>query len=461
MAFEFGVAAGDLSASSVVLWTRVGPDEPIDWVVESSDGSRRGSTHADADGFVHVALGALDPGMPHRYRFHTEAGGPSPWGRFRTLPSNGGIRFAVASCAKFNSGYFNAYAAIAERSDLDFVLHLGDFIYEAGQIPRGRQTPGIDIGREFEPRHDCVTFDDYSTRYAQYRRDPALRALSEAHGLLFTLDDHEIADNAWSGGAEEHLPEDGPWANRLHGALAAWERWQPTTRRPTGGGPLWQQVRLGDVATLFLCETRLNRTDPNAPDGPGKSALGPTQRAELLAAAEAGDDWFVLGMPSKLLSLQAARGHSDTDLVLTTLKLSASDGSPFRDRWDSYAGEQSTIVDALGKGPRRTVALCGDVHFAAFSEHGSLAECVTSSVTSPNFDDKMGWSGTTKSRPYEEKLVGLVPEMAWCDLDRHGFLVVDITAEKFTCEWWGVASVVEPTSSATLLHTVTVHPTTH
>jgi alkaline phosphatase D len=458
MTFEFGIASGDLATTSAVLWTRVEPADEVGWEIEGIDEELRqhGVCRADDGGFVHVKVVDLIPGKRWRYRFSAE-GQMSPWGYFRTLPNEGPVRFAVVSCAKYNSGFFNAYDAVSQRQDLDFVLHLGDYIYEAAQVPRGKQTPGIDIGRPFDPPHDCVSLEDYSRRYAQYRTDPALRRLHEAHGLVFTLDDHEIADNSWSGGAEEHLDIDGPWDRRLHNALTAWEAWQPTVRDPSKGGPLWQILPLGDVATLFLSDPRLHRTDPFAIDGPEKSILGGAQAAVLIETMQATDDkWFVVGMPSKFFSLQDARGDSDTDLVLQTLKLSDGSGNPYHDRWDAFAHERDGILEKLGDLRTQAVLLCGDVHFASFSQTrtGRVSECVTTSVTSPNFDDKMGWPQGGKSRAYEQKMISLVPELEWCDLDSHGYLIVEISAATFTCEWWAVSTVVEPSSDTEMVHSV-------
>lgn len=456
MGFPFGIASGDVTSSSVVLWARTdhGPHE-VRWeATRQVDGFvLEGLADVDEEGFVHVELRDLRPGERWTYRF-MDREGASGRGRFRTLPEQGPVRFAVVSCAKYNSGFFNAYEAVAKREDLDFVLHLGDYIYEAGQVPRGSQTPGADIGRPFEPLHDCVTEADYNARYAQYRRDPALQALHAAHGVIFTLDDHEIADNAWAGGSPEHFPTDGPWEARLRRALTAWERWQPTNRRPSRGAPVWQTVRLGGGATLFLCDSRLARTDPSAPDGPGKSVLGGVQRAALeQVAASCTDPWLIIGMPSKMLSLNPTRSDPETELVMRTLKLSDPSGGPYPDRWDSFAYERDEVVRELEASSSAPVLLCGDVHFASFSQTGSgrVSECVTASVTSPNFDDKMGWPPGAASRPFEAKLTAGVSELEWCDLDRHGYLIVEVSEARFVCEWWAVSTVLESTFATELL----------
>lgn len=462
--FEFGIASGDVTGDSVVLWTRVEPGSAVTWSVfdpNSGDVLFAGDATSDSGGFVHVGVSGLKPASGYEYEFATELG-KSERGHFRTTPIGDRVRFAVVSCAKYNSGFFNAYAAIAARDDIDFVLHLGDYIYQAGQIPRGHQTPGIDVGRPFEPEHECVSPEDYDIRYAQYRRDEDLRSLHRRHAMLFTLDDHELADNAWIGGADDHFESDGPWERRLQAALNAWERWQPTLRRPASGEQLWSEQRLSSAADLFICDSRTARSDPDGPDNESKTVLGASQITHLeKLAATSERPWLVVAMPSKLLSVDAARGEESTRLAFEKLKLATPDGAPYRDRWDAYGFERDRILAALERAPAATLILSGDVHFAGFSrlasEAGLVVECVATSVTSPNLDDKMGWEPHKESRRYESRFVELVSELEWCDLDSHGYMVVELDVDRFRCEWWTVPTVRSRSGTSTLAHVETVN----
>ena len=244
-------------------------------------------------------------------------GAASPEGLFKTLPTDRPARFAVVCCAKFNSGFFNAYRALAEMDDIDFVLHLGDYIYEAAEVPVGKQTPGANIGRPMDPLGTCVTSDDYDTRYREYRGDQDLLLLHSRHAMIATVDDHELSDNAWSGGADEHNPaRDGSWDDRKQAALRRLARLDAdpaaaADRRPRRDDHVWQEISLGEAGRILLCETRLARSDPAAADGPDKTELGAAQRDWLMSALETPvPGWTFLAMPSMLASVEGAASGS-------------------------------------------------------------------------------------------------------------------------------------------------------
>ena len=410
-------------------------------------------------GSIHALVTGLEAGRQYRYQFDRD-GEQSEVGLFRTIPTDRPVRFAVVSCAKFNSGYFNGYRAVAERDDIDFVLHLGDYIYEAAEVPTGKQTPGANIGRPFEPLNNCVTREDYDARYAQYRRDDDLLLLHSRHAMIATIDDHELSDNAWSGGADEHDEKrDGPWADRVRAAMEVWSDWMPTMRRPQDGDPVWQEVSLGEAGRILLCETRLHRSEPDLPPGETKTELGLEERAFVLERlASPVDGCTFLAMPSMLSDLDAAMNDQDALFALHKLKMAEPEKpEEFHDLWDSFEYEQQAVMDALAGTPRG-IAISGDVHFSA--EHvqqratGEFVEWTVTSITSPNLDDKMDWPRGVESRTYEEAMLRTLPNMKWCDLDSHGYLIVDAAPERASCQWWFVHEVREVTTGVTMEHEV-------
>lgn len=466
--FQHGVASGDPTPRRVIIWTRVSGAAPAEqvavrWRIIEADDERpagHGQTLArpDADWTVRVDVGGLRPDTRYLYEFEVD-GQRSPRGRTRTLPDGDpeAIRFAQVSCAKYNAGNFNGYARLAERDDIAFVLHLGDWIYEASQNPPASQTPSKDIGRPFEPVHECVTIDDYRMRYAQYRRDEDVQAVSAAHPMVTTVDDHEFADGAWRDGATEHKPErDGPWAERRAAAFRAREEWLPV-RRPDPANPerVYRTVPLGSLADLFMLDTRTMRDEPVPPPAlsrEGRSALGREQREWLvdgLAASTA--RWRLLGNPSVMARTWNDSLPQSARMALVKVKLMDLDATgPDWDQWDGYPQERRDLLRVIGElDPPNVVVLSGDVHIglaAELAENPTMppvaVEFVNTSLTSQNLDDKMGWAPRSDSVAIEQVLLGALRHIRYLDLDSHGYSIVDLDRERLRFEWWTVEELV-------------------
>nr|MBA3949046.1 alkaline phosphatase D family protein [Acidobacteriota bacterium] len=215
--FLHGVASGDPRHHGVILWTRATPPAGRREVAVTCEiaadarfarivGRTMQMTTAARDFTVKIDALGLEPGATYYYRF-SALGEASPTGRTRTLPRQASrVRLAVASCSNLPWGYFNAYRRIAEREDLDAVLHLGDYIYE---YRNGTYGDGTAFGRVPMPDKEITTLEDYRTRHAQYKSDPDLQAAHAMHPWIAVWDDHEFTNNAWRDGAQNHNPEDG------------------------------------------------------------------------------------------------------------------------------------------------------------------------------------------------------------------------------------------------------------
>ena len=464
IAFEHGVASGDPTPRRIVIWTRVsgvaGPDPiAVRWRILEADGERpaaygRTLARPDADWSVRVDVGGLLPDTRYLYDFEVD-GERSPQGRTRTLPDGvvGSIRFGQVSCAKYNAGHFNAYARLAERDDLAFILHLGDWIYEASQTPPPSQTPSKDIGREFDPLHECRTLEDYRTRYAQYRSDPDVQAVSAAHAMITTVDDHEFADGAWRGGATEHKPRrDGPWSERKAAAFRAREEWLPV-RRPDPAQPerVYRSISLGSLAELFMLDTRTMRDEPVPPPKlarKGRTALGKAQKTWLFDALDRSPArWRLLGNPSVLSRTWNDALPENVRTSLVKVKLIDTDGTgPDYDQWDGYPEERREVLRHIGGlAVPNVVVLSGDVHVGLAAELAEdpamppvAVEFVNSSLTSQNLDDKMGWAPRTESVAIEAALLEGMPHLRYLDLDSHGYSIVEVDPDEVRFEWWTV-----------------------
>ena len=272
--FEHGVASGDPLKTGIVIWTRATPTDPearslnIRWALarrpDMTDLIRTGEYKTDAlrDFTVKIDVRGLEPGEVYYYQFFAGAASSSI-GRTRTLPTGrvDELKIAAASCSNFPFGHFHAYQHMADRGDIDLIIHLGDYIYEYGGEGSWGQREGEALGRAHAPAHEVVTLEDYRARHAQYKTD---RGLQSAHGVapwLCSWDDHEITNNPWMDGAQNHNPEngEGPWADRKANAMRAYFEWMPV-RDPKPGAAreaLWRSFEFGDLATLVMLETRL------------------------------------------------------------------------------------------------------------------------------------------------------------------------------------------------------------
>ncbi|CAM5358662.1 hypothetical protein SNARM312S_04063 [Streptomyces narbonensis] len=317
-AFLHGVASGDPLPDGVLLWTRVtpsaeavpgsglGPDVTVGWELAEDRGFARtvasGSTTASAssDHTVKADVRGLRPATAYWFRF-TAGDAVSPAARTRTAPpadaATPGVRFGVVSCANWESGHFSAYRHLAGRADLDAVLHLGDYVYEyaSGVYPEAKDTV-----RQHEPRHEIVSLADYRTRHGHYKTDADLQALHAAHPVVAIWDDHEFANDAWTGGAENHAPSaEGEWAARVAAAKQAYFEWMPV--RASTEGTVFRRLRFGRLADLHLLDLRTFRSAPaktgsGTVDDPERSITGRAQ-LDWLKAGLAGSDatWQLVG----------------------------------------------------------------------------------------------------------------------------------------------------------------------
>ncbi|MFP5487586.1 MAG: alkaline phosphatase D family protein, partial [Acidimicrobiia bacterium] len=253
--FRSGVASGDVTSNSVVLWTRI--DErgdrptPVNWSIWTEDGTRAGHGRVLADPSTdrtcRVPVDDLEAGTEYHYVF--EANGDRAVGRTRTLPVRAdAFRIAVMCCSRWGWPGFDRTAGILAESP-DLVLHLGDYVYEIGETPPA--------GPPTDPPHDCHTLDDYRRRYRQHRSDPALQRLHAEVPFVAVWDDHEVADNAPEPGASE----------RRAAGQQAWREWMPT--RATGDDPrLDRRLHVDGLLELVLVDSRFGRRPAVDTDGP-------------------------------------------------------------------------------------------------------------------------------------------------------------------------------------------------
>lgn len=475
--FQHGVASGDPLADRVILWTRVSPAAASATVVVeyrvASDPSmarviQRGRLQTDAsrDHTVKIDVAGLKAGTTYYYQFSSQ-GQLSPVGRTRTLPEGrtARLRMAVASCSNHAYGFFNAYRRIALRADLDVVIHLGDYLYEYGDGVYGS-------ARTTEPPTEIVTLADYRARHAQYKRDADLQAVHRQHPMIAIWDDHEVSNDAYRDGAENHTEgTEGPWAVRVAAGLKAYYEWMPV--RVVDRGDLRRNnrsFRFGDLLDLAVLEERLSARSQQLPAavapaatplGAGFTQNGPFADPTRTLLGEAQEEW----LSGKLRAPDTRWKFIGQGVMFAQLKgvgaANAAGGGVFlnADQWDGYQPARNRIYDVIKAGDGRppidnVVVLTGDIHtswaadltqdpnnpdvtsggYDPLTGEGSRAvEFVGTSITSPGVDDP--------GNGIANFLRSLNPHFKYIDLNRRGYMLVDVTHERAVCEWWYVDTV--------------------
>lgn len=268
ISFAHGVASGDPLADRVVLWTRVTPSESatvsIDWEVASDEAFTavvaKGSftTSAARDYTVKVDVSGLQADRTYFYRFK-RGDVVSPVGRTRTLPTGSvsQVKLGVFSCANYPAGYFHVYAEAAKRDDLNAVVHLGDYIYEYPKDGYASKDAEA-LGRVSKPENELLTLSDYRIRYAQYRGDKDLQALHAKLPFICVWDDHEVANDGYRNGAENHTAAtEGDYNVRRAAALQAYYEWMPIREQdPSNPLRIYRSFDFGELMSLHMLDTR-------------------------------------------------------------------------------------------------------------------------------------------------------------------------------------------------------------
>lgn len=498
--FTHGVASGEPSQTSALLWTRfVGPDPETRLTVRVSSRPDLASptfvgtaTASEArDHTARLTVPGLSPDEWWFYRFEAPDGRTSEIGRTRTLPCGAAQRFSLAvfSCANLRFGWFHAYAEAAERDDIDLAVHLGDYIYEYANDTYPAAEAGV-AGRVSEPAHEALTLADYRARYASYRRDADLRRLHARLPMIAIADDHESADNSWTGGAYNHDPAtEGSWRTRRAAALRAWREWMPVSHR------LWASYRIGDLATLFRLETRLSgrtaepdmwkvwdvrdgledavaafrdedwRTERNRIIGPRQEAWLTTGLAE--AARRTRWQMLVQAVPMGWRFLPpeaadwAAGGGPDSRREIEVLQAYGRAGVPINmDDWGGRPRQRERLLAAAQAADARLVVLSGDSHNAyayQLQANGrrAAAELGVQSVTSPGLE---AWFPRTPPSIVADGLVRASSELRWCDASRRGWMRAELRPDAILAEWRFVSDIRNRIRRPTDTHRLTIRP---
>lgn len=508
--FGLSVASGDPSPSGVVLWTRINP-EAYRWnkqlafeVADDETFKRpvvkglvpRSAIGPQSDFTARVDLaGRLEANRRYFYRFVYDSTA-SRVGRCRTLPEPGAgvdrLRLGVVTCQDYTNGYYGAFSHLA-RADVDFVVHLGDLIYESAGDPRYQSLPYPD--RTFTlPSGEAVAFDlaDFRFIYRTYRGDPLFQEALERHTWITIWDDHETCnDSYWDYerdtlGAPDHPyttdPRFGNDPARLRqlklDSQRAWLEYvparvdvQPSATHPHDYLRTYRSFRFGNLLELFCTDERTYRTKhPCGERDYGERYLSPGCLEQLDPVQD------MLGVSQRTWLLQGLtespalwKGWAN-EVFTGRFKVGASYVT--LDAWDGFEAERRLIMETLRQaGMRNLVVLTGDLHtylasyLLADYDLGPLApgnrvgvEYMTPAVTSSNLYEIVTGSAPAEGR---EALRGLPPEaltelavrtqnphIAFFNSQRHGYSTMEWNREYFEYVAYSVDKTVNGAGAA-------------
>ena len=521
--FYHGVASGDPLNDRVIIWTRVTPENgtaaPIEvmWKIstdkELTNVISAGTfvTDADRDYTVKIDVDGLMPEQTYYYAFEA-MGKQSIVGRTKTAPAGDAdhLRFAVVSCNNYQDGYFNAFARIAERTDLDAVIHLGDYIYEYSATGDDRfgRTPLLNAGlRLHEPDHEIVTLEDYRTRYAQYRLDNDLRKAHQMHPFITIWDDHESTNNSYEDGAQNHQPEtEGEWEVRKNISKQVYTEWMPI-RGDLTEEVLYRTISYGNLMDLILLDTRLEGRDIT--DGAANDTIVDVSNAGLYDDArqilgEEQEDWFFDQLKKstakwKVIGNQIIFADFNTWWSNPTNPVAGQD--LFLDFWDGYPKAKERVINFIANNQiDNVVMITGDFHSSVAADialfpapldgihenipltniapfpvtpnydpttgAGSVAvEFATPGISSQNFNEFFSEGGLDSAsavltslgfafqlnNPFDSTagpLAGIVPNphIKYVDLISQGYFVLDVQPERTQANYYFTPNVLDPNS---------------
>jgi alkaline phosphatase D len=437
--FYYGVASGDPLQDKVILWTRVfvKPGDTtsvaLKWQVADDSSFRSvvcsGLTFCTPlhDFTTHVDAGGLQAGHHYFYRFITYDGKISPTGRAETLPGDGAnhVKLALVSCSSVWSGYFNAYRRIAERNDIDFVVHVGDYVYDFVDEQEKIRVP--------EPYPTSpVILDEWRERHKYYLLDPDLRAARQNKTWFAEWDNHDSR-------------RPGPDGKATNAILAFYEYLpirMPDTTHPER---IYKTFHMGGLADLNMIDMYLFRGQQEYAPGK-KSVLGNLQ-----------DAWFKNELKQStatwhLIGNQEMMGSWLSKGIPAAFHIPGNGTFFDPDDWDGFADDRNRLYRFIDSNHiNNFVVMSGDLHMSF------VDDLTPDPLNKKMYSHRTGKGavgvevlGTSVSRggmaergiprgiiPLIQRIsLDLNPHHLWCNFSQHGYVTVDVTKERCVAEFW-------------------------
>ena len=497
--FTLSISSGDPRPHGIVLWTRVdpaaiGPDAPgsVAFEIASDAGFLAGSvvirgraslsSAHDYTVKLPIQHTKLEPLRTYYYRFiYNQCA--SRVGRFKTLPEAGAslerIRFAFISCQDYSNGYYTVLAHLA-KEDADFVVFLGDYIYETVADPsfqnaQVRSVPPLPSGGNV-----AAGLEDYRHLYRVYKSDPNLQAVHERFTFIQLWDDHEFANDCYQDYHPDNNPNpDAPTPALRQAASQAWVEYGVAdvpfdpVATPMDSVQVYRTFRFGNLMDLVATDERLYRDGPPCGDATGQRYL--TQRC---AAAESATR-TMLGGTQREWFLDSVRNSTATWKFwaneVTAMQMKVGPDFVTLDQWDGYPAERANLLSNIGfYGVKNFIAITGDIHsFIAgylkpnFDDASTPVgvELVVGSVSSANFTELALSQVPLPSAPLpvpiptppglgvESVLMAGNPHMKFFNSSTHGYCLMDVAQSGLTCTMKAVTTIRQPQAELYTLKT--------
>lgn len=418
----------------------------------------------------------MQPFTTYYYQFNVcDSNKTSPLGRTKTVPARDqrvdrNVNLAVYSCSNYRrsrttvdyetpfansypaEGYFNAYGNPVRKESIDYVLHLGDYIYE--------YQADSSIGRNPLPDREIYSLYDYRTRIATYRTDADLLSSHAKFAWIPVWDDHEVANNAWRNGTSNSEGE--VFRKRKQAAVRAYFEWMPIRQVEMDDSlRIWRSFSIGTLFDLMMLDTRQYDRDLTVLGGfagiggnsgeveelidlQNRTIMGFKQEAwfydQLSQSSQRGAAWRIVG----------------NQVIFSRMTLGIFTDTPFnRDQWDGYLANRDRVFQHLADNKiNNTVMLSGDSHAAWVSDLAWLGKADYDEDTGAGaFGVELAGTAVTSNSPVggstpklitniaSQWLVSQNPELQWQDLYYRGYFEMSIGYEAIEAKFWGIPDV--------------------
>lgn len=514
-AFPQSVASGDPQPHGIVLWTRISPQRvpvkdrrskvkvayeiardttfrrPILRGVVETDASRDYAVKTQVNGGWR-----LSPFQTYYYRF-IYGGCATRVGRFKTLPAPNAriskVRFAYLSCQDYTNGYYTALDHLANEN-VDFVAHLGDYIYETVHDPsfQNNQVRPIKLP---SGRDRAETLADYRFLYQKYRTDANLQRVHERFAFISIWDDHEFANDCYRDYDTDTAVEKQNYAPaRRQAANQAWAEYIPagvpfdSKEGPLESLRIYRSLAFGNLMELVMTDERLYRDGPpcgldtskryftpgcGKEKAPGRTMLGNTQRSWFLDKMKKSPrTWKIWGNETMFMQFKMLNTYMQALFPAKAKQLPPGTGGVYvnLDQWDGYQAERTNIVRELKSAKIKNMAvITGDLHsfIAGYLKENfdnpldqPVGVCfMGGSVTSSNFAEIALVGGYLPVPPvgaFTTAVKASNPHIQYFNSETHGYNLIEVTPQQLTCTMKAVNTIKAPKAALFTLKTFRV-----